>query len=285
METSAGGSGSIGTGSMRSGGGKDADRHRLRTTFDDSPEIYDRSRPVAPPQVFDDLVVLARLAPGARLLEIGCGTGQATVPLAERGFAIVGVELGANLADFARRRLAPFPRVRIVTSSFEQWDPAGERFGGVVSSNAFHWIDPEVRYAKSAAVLEDGGALTVLEMRFATPDDADPTWVELQEDYDAVVGPAARNDRPPHPDAVKDRAEEYVVSGHFRDVSVRRYQWSMSFGADEYLALLSTSSWHKRLDEDVRLALFERIHRRIQAQPDGQVTPTLLALLHVAERV
>jgi hypothetical protein len=33
------------------------------------------------------------------------------------------------------------------------------------------------------------------------------------------------------------------------------------------------------------LALFERIHRRIRAQPDGQVTPTLLALLHVAERV
>ncbi len=61
-----------------------ADRHRLRMTFDDSPEQYDRTRPVCPSRLFDDLVSLAGLRPGARLADIGCGTGQATLPLAER---------------------------------------------------------------------------------------------------------------------------------------------------------------------------------------------------------
>jgi SAM-dependent methyltransferase len=177
--------------------GKASPEH-LRTTFDESPELYDRSRPVAPPQVFEDLVALARLESGASLLEIGCGTGQATLPLVERGFRIVAVELGSQLADYARRRLARYEEVRVVTSSFETWDPAAERFDAVVSFNAFQWIDPAVRLAKSAAVLRPGGALAIVVMRFVTPDDADPTWIALQEDYDAAVGPEARSDAPPH---------------------------------------------------------------------------------------
>ena len=260
------------------------DRHFLRTTFDDSPELYDRVRPVAPPQLFADQVKLARLEPGARLLEIGCGTGQATLPLAERGFEIVAVELGENLAELARRKLAGFPGVRIVTSSFEEWDPGGERFAAVVSFNAFHWIDADVRFAKSAGVLQDGGTIAVVEMRYVTPDDADPTWVALQEDYEAVTGREGEGEAPPHPDAVASRAAELEASGRFRDVAVRRYLWGVVFGPDDYLALLRTSSWHRALADDVRGALFERIHRRIAAQPDQTIRPALLALLYVARR-
>jgi 16S rRNA A1518/A1519 N6-dimethyltransferase RsmA/KsgA/DIM1 with predicted DNA glycosylase/AP lyase activity len=40
------------------------------------------------------------------LLEIGCGTGKATAPLARRGFPVTCVELGAQLAAVARRELA-----------------------------------------------------------------------------------------------------------------------------------------------------------------------------------
>jgi ubiquinone/menaquinone biosynthesis C-methylase UbiE len=61
-----------------------ASRHLLRATFDAGADGYDAARPVAPPEVFDDLVEQARLAPGSRVLEIGCGTGQATLPLAAR---------------------------------------------------------------------------------------------------------------------------------------------------------------------------------------------------------
>ncbi len=117
-----------------------ADPHFLRTTFDDSPELYDRSRAVPPQSLFDDLITLARLEPGARLVEVGCGTGQATLALAERGYEIVGVELGESLASFTRRKLTPFPRVTIVTSSFEEWNPTGELFDAVVAFNSFHWI-------------------------------------------------------------------------------------------------------------------------------------------------
>jgi ubiquinone/menaquinone biosynthesis C-methylase UbiE len=52
-----------------------------RQTFDQAAEIYDRVRPDYPETLFDDLVALAGLGPGDRLLEVGCATGKATRPL------------------------------------------------------------------------------------------------------------------------------------------------------------------------------------------------------------
>lgn len=129
----------------------------MRGGFDDDAEVYQRTRPVCPPELFDDLMRLAHLSPGDRVLEIAPGTGQATVPLAERGLAITAVELGTSLAAVVRRRLASFPAVEVVTSAFEDWRPQDEQpWNAVIVFNALHWIDPEVRYAKSAALLRPG---------------------------------------------------------------------------------------------------------------------------------
>ena len=50
---------------------------------------------------------------GDRIVEIGCGAGQATVPLAKRGLALTAVELGAALAARARVRTAGFKRAAL----------------------------------------------------------------------------------------------------------------------------------------------------------------------------
>src|SRR6266508_3421766 len=131
----------------------DGDRTRLRATFDEAAERYDRARPGYPPAVFDDLAELAGVGPGCRVLEIGCGTGQATVPLAERGCQIVAVELGAGLATIASRNLARFPDARVVVAAFEDWPLPSAPFDVVVAATAFHWIDPAVRVAKAADAL------------------------------------------------------------------------------------------------------------------------------------
>src|SRR6202011_5142225 len=93
----------------------------LRTTFDDAAELYDRARPGYPPELFDDLADIADLRPGARVLEIGSGTGQATLPLAERNYQVSAVELGPNLAAVAHRKLAHFQNVIVTVGAFEDW--------------------------------------------------------------------------------------------------------------------------------------------------------------------
>jgi len=257
---------------------EDAERHLLRATFDDAAHQYDDARPVAPPEVFDDLVELARLEPGARVLEIGCGTGKATRPLAERGFSILGVELGANLAEVARRKVADFPHVEIVTSSFEEWDPGREHFDAVVSFNAFHWLDPDVRFAKCSSVLKAGGSLAVFGSRFFAHDDADPVWLALQDDHDAVLGDVKPFS---HLEDRQDRSADFTRNGHFVTVTRKTYLWNLTYSAEGYVQLLATMSTYRTLPDDVREELFARIEQRIRAD-GGSVKPTRGDVLYVA---
>src|SRR4051812_48867077 len=118
-------------------------------TFDRAADQYDRFRPGHPEAVFDEIVRLTGVPPPARLLEIGCGPGQATLPLARRGYQIHAVELGANLAVLARRRLSGYP-VTVEVCPFEEVRLAPDSFDLVVSASSFHWLDRTVAYPKIA---------------------------------------------------------------------------------------------------------------------------------------
>jgi SAM-dependent methyltransferase len=263
----------------------DDSHRRLRTTFEEVPELYERARPRYPSQVFDDIAELGGLPSGGRILEIGCGTGQATLPLAQRAFQLTCVELGAHLAALARQKLAAFPNVEVVNSSFERWKAPAADFDAIVGFSAFHWVDPEVRYEKSAALLREGGALAILSMQHVLPDDGDEFFVDVQEDYEAVApdDPKTLAGRPPPPDAVGDWSDEIEASGLFRNVAVRRYVWDIVYTADEYLSVIDTYSWHRALKEETRRQLYELIRRRVETRPEGKVRKTYQATLNVAK--
>jgi SAM-dependent methyltransferase len=260
------------------------EREQLRTTFEEVPELYERARPTYPDELFDDLAGLAGLAAGSRVLEIGCGTGQATLPLARRCYSILCVELGEGLAVAARRRLAPFANVEVVHANFETWEPDRADFDAIVAFTAFHWVDPELRYEKSARLLRESGALAVIGTQHVRREEGDTFWADVQEDYDAVV-PGEDNTPPPLPDEVDDLSGELAATGFFEPVGVRRYVWDLAYTADEYIALLDTYSGHRSLDDARRAQLYDRIRRRIATRPEERVTKTYLTMLDVARRI
>jgi SAM-dependent methyltransferase len=256
------------------------ERKFFRATFDADPDAYDRSRPVSPPQVFDDAAALAGLKHGSRVLEIGPGTGQATRPLAERGLLVTALELGPRLADRARRNLADLPGVQVHTTSFEDWDPAGQMFDAVFSCNAFHWLGPGVRFAKPAALLRPGGHLIVLATPWVVPDGGDRFWWDNQDDY-AAVGEARVDPADSHPDRITDISGPLLASGYFAEPACRRYRFDVDLAAEDYLANLATQSGFKRLGPDVQRELTARFRRRIQAR-GGSVRAHYLATLVIA---
>ncbi len=280
----------------------DTPQEAPRTTFEQVPELYDRARPSYPPQLFDDLASLAQLPAQARLVEIGCGTGQATLPLAERGYAVTCVELGERLAATARRKLAAFPSVSVINAEFETWQPERRGFDGVVAFGAFHWLAPGLRYTKTADLLREHGKLGFVSTAHVLAADGDPFFLEVEADYEAVIPDAQRTRagagggfylppwRLPHPGALGDHSDQVVgdeleASGRFHNLSARRYLWDVSYTAEDYVAVLDTYSHHRALDDEVRERLFERIQRRIEARPERTVRNTYMAMLYVAERV
>jgi SAM-dependent methyltransferase len=257
------------------------DRQQLRETFGTVPELYDRARPEYPEAVFDDLAELGGLEPGSRVLEIGPGTGQATAELVRRGYAVTGVELSAELAAVARRNV---PGAEIEVADFETWEPPEAGFDAIVAFTAFHWIAPELRFAKPARLLRPGGALAVVAGPHVLPPEGDQFFAEVQEDYDAVV-PHPDNRPPPPPEEVEAWwADEFRASGVFAAVEERRHLQPIEYTADEYIAVLGTFSDNLALPEEQRAELFRRIQARIVARRGGTVTKHHLLVLTVGYR-
>ncbi len=260
----------------------DARRLARARTFDEIAELYDRARRPHPDQLFDDLFALAGMqAAGTNVLEIGCGTGQATLPLARRGCHVVCVEMGENLARLARRKLAQFPRVEILNARFEDWDAGGAVFDVVFAANSWHWLDPELRYRKAAALLRPGGVLALSISHHAFPSGFDPFFTEIQACYEAIGEPRLAWPPPP-PDEVPGAREEIERSGFFEDIRIARYLRAGEFTADQYIAMMSTASDHRLLEPAKRERLFAEMRRLIDARPGGRVRKHLLTILHVA---
>lgn len=132
---------------------------RTRESFNTVAGLYDRYRRGYPREIVDQMMADARIGTGSRVLEIGPGTGQLTVPVLERGAAVTAVELGEALAAVVRKKTNRFPHGEIVGSSFEDWALPPQPFDAVIAATSFHWLDPAVRADKCARALRSGGTL------------------------------------------------------------------------------------------------------------------------------
>jgi SAM-dependent methyltransferase len=118
-------------------------------SFDRVAELYDRVRPGYPDAVLDDIAAIAGLSPGDAVLEIGCGTGKATEGSVRRGLAVVGLDPGGAMRRVAAERVSGLGHVELCESTFEAWPLACGAFALVVAAQSFHWLEPEVRFAKT----------------------------------------------------------------------------------------------------------------------------------------
>jgi SAM-dependent methyltransferase len=258
-------------------------RERLRGTFDQSAECYEQARPSYPDRLFDDLVEIARLGEGDQLLEIGCGSGKATRPMLGRGFRVVCVELGAQLATVARREPAGLP-AQVHQGSFEAFDAPPSTFALVYAATAWHWLDPEIRYRQAHTLLRPQGHLAFWSALHAFPDGFDPFFTEIQSVYQAIREGGDLSWPPPRPDEIADDSAEITASGLFEAVQVHRYVWEQAYTADAYLALLDTFSGHIAMEPGMRNHLYDEIRRRINSRADPRVRRHWYSILHVAQR-
>ncbi|MFJ9156356.1 class I SAM-dependent methyltransferase [Streptomyces griseoviridis] len=255
----------------------------LRRRFDEVAELYDRARPRYPPALVAELARVAGLGPGSRVLEIGPGTGQLTVPLAGYGCLITCVELGASMAAVARRRLSGFPRVDVVVSDFEGWEPPAEPYDLVVSATAFHWIDPAVRTAKAARALRPGGRLAVVATEHVAGGSTEffARAQRCYERWDPATPPGLR--LLPSSRTATDTAE-FEESPWYGPVTVVRFEQDIDYTTDGYLDVLLTYSNHRALEPAAREGLFGCLRELIDGSYGGRVTKRYLHELIVAVR-
>lgn len=255
----------------------DRDWKAASRSFDTVAELYDVYRPGYPPELIES--ILSVLPPRARILEVGSGTGKATTPFARRGFSILCIEPGQNLAAVAKHNLRGLD-VTFEPTRFEDWNELPNAFDLVMSAQAWHWVSKEVSYPKAARVLKENGGLALFWNWY--PGLEGRILEELEEVYLARAPEIAG---PPEPieQTIRRTEEEIQASGRFGNLQVRRFHWSVRYTTEQYLGLLNTYSDHIGLAEDVRSNLLESIARVIERH-GGYLDKPYLAVLYLTRK-
>ena len=132
-----------------------------RFAFDQIANVYKAARPDYPEALIEDVVSYAGLRPNDKILEVGCGTGQATKSFAKRNFSILAIDPGPEMLRGARESLAGFSDVGFLETTFEAWPGKQGGFRLIVAAQSWHWVSAEVRFVRAAEVLSPEGSLAV----------------------------------------------------------------------------------------------------------------------------
>jgi SAM-dependent methyltransferase len=168
--------------------------HRLVAGFTDAADAYERGRPGYPAAVIEALADAAGLAPGARVLDLGAGTGKLSRALAAAGFDVVAVDPLPAMRAVASRELGAD---RVLDGTAEAIPLPDASVDAVVVADAFHWFDTPRALPEIRRVLRDDGALVLLANVPGWPDPA-PDWAielgrlldELRPEHPAFTGDA-----------------------------------------------------------------------------------------------
>lgn len=258
------------------------DEASLRATFDTVARLYDEVRPGYPDAIIDAIVARSRLPVKGRILEIGCGTGQITRPFAERGYAILALELGPALAALATEHLRPHPLVRVMPIAFEDWPVEREAFDLVLSAQAFHWIEPAFGLATAAEALTPQGAIALV-WHLDRSEHTD-FYQATQPLYERFLPSDAQR---AHVDPLEQRAMPYHdalgESRLFTGLTTVHHHWQRVYTGPQFLKLLQTFSNHQALPEPTKTQFFQGMEAEL-ARFGNRVTRHYETLLLVAHK-
>jgi SAM-dependent methyltransferase len=245
-----------------------------RTVFGEVAEQYDRARPGYPDELFDIVLTFGDVVRGGRALEVGAGTGKATLGFAARGLDVTALEPSMGMAALLRRRHAS-----VVTTTFEDWCVERGAFRLVFAAQAWHWVNTSDRYARAAEALEPGGAIALF---WNLPQPFEPA---LRADIDAAYASHA-------PELAK-LTEQWPLDGtldelnraaQFEAATKRVVKWTQRYTAGEYADLMGTHSHHRLLDDTTRNELQDAV-RTVLTRHGGRVDVEYHTAVYLARRL
>ncbi len=252
---------------------------RKRITFEQEADLYDEIQSGYPDELIEDILRLSGIPSDGSILEIGCGPGNATVSFAKRGYQILAIELGERLAALAAEHCRSYPKVRILHSSFEDWEIEEGAFDLALAADSFHWIPPKIGYPKAARSLKPTGSAAFF---WRVPVDPETDWSReidalYANSFPRFVNPDKRFTGEWVTGIISKNFEQYKCFG---EVAVKQYFWTEEHTTAQTIKGLRTFSMHQGIDEEERERLYTRIAEVIDKVGGTVARPVSVMLFH-----
>ncbi len=132
--------------------------------FTGTAAYYSKFRIDYPTELIERLLSFCQSKGNGKLLDLGCGTGQLSIPMHSYFEEVIGIDISQEMVDEARRigREQNTENMRFITMESEKMDKELGQFDLIVCGNAFHWMDRELVLDKSYDLLKPSGGMVIL---------------------------------------------------------------------------------------------------------------------------
>jgi SAM-dependent methyltransferase len=257
----------------------------LARVFDRIPNDYE-ARPAYPRQVFELLSERGALRHGSLVLEVGAGSGQATLPMLALGAQVIAVEPGVGLARRLIERTEG-QRIEVIMSTFEDASLSEASFDLVAAATSFHWVDPAVGATKCARVVRDRGFLALWWTLWHDPERPDPFHDALRPILQVKAPHLLRQEATPGA-YVRDlaaRAAHIEATGAFGPMSHETLNWEAEHDPVSLRRLFATFAPWLALSEPLRSELLGDVERLARDDFAGSVRRPYQTVLFLSQRI
>ena len=246
----------------------------LGWTFDTASSLYEKIRPGYPDALYQTVFNYVPLRESSRVVEIGPGAGQATLPFLKTGCRLTAVEPGRALSGLCREKFQDYPSFSLITDRFENVDFAADTYDLVFAATAFHWVPEAIGCPKILAMLKKGGAFAQFANHPFRSADNPALAAEIDRLYETYYDRFYNKQSKPlreYAGEQADRKARAMEQYGFRDVTSTLFYRTRILSAKEYVMLLGTYSDHIAIEERVRKEFFAEMEKAIRKH-GGRIT-------------
>ncbi len=241
---------------------------KYSTLFNDVAKLYDKVRPGYPGKLIKEVLLHASVPEGGKILEVGCGTGQLTVPLAAQGYEISAIDRGPDMVRIANQKCKAYPQTQVFNSTFEDWKDLPASYDLLTSAQAFHWFDQSYGIRRADELLKPTGSIALIWNVQRRSRDTD-FWHATNPIYKKYDQASTAGHKP-----LEWSIDKYInalkISELFSNPIEFIVEWNKVYSHDEYLMLLNTYSDHLALPDPQKNSFFSEISKIIK-EFGGQV--------------
>lgn len=245
----------------------------LSFDFGKEAEFYDAYRPSVPDEIVDELSALVGDPADGVAVDLGAGTGQLTIPLAQHFTRVVAMEKDPEMVRLARKRLEDLDkkqggRIEFVVANAEDFRSYAPDSSLIAVCRAFHWMDQESILLDGLKSLRPGGVFAILGDGSLWTGESD--WqIEIKNVIKSFLGETRRAGTKKF-DVDKEPYVDKLSRLGYRDVSAVRREYERAWDFQSILGYLYSTSFASRSLFGDRLDDFEHVLYEALGRPDSR---------------